>query len=251
MAVPKTTAAKPGIMYKVVPTSPRYDEFSRWLHRADEPQPRSAKRIMDVLIAGAGMCVFAAILPFLALIIKLDSRGPVFYSQDRIGINRRRRRMAAFGPDDQRKVLQPGRPFRIYKLRTMVMDAEEDGPRWATPDDQRVTRVGRFLRKSRLDEVPQFYNVLRGEMSVIGPRPERLCFIRKLEKEVPHYMDRLLVLPGITGLAQVKHGYDDGVESVQRKIGLDREYISKSDIWMDVRILIKTIKVVLTGEGAY
>ena len=118
-------------------------------------------------------------------------------------------------------------------------------------NDSRVTQVGRFLRKTRLDEVPQFINVLRGEMSLIGPRPERLCFIRQLEKEVPHYLDRLLVLPGITGLAQVLNGYDDGSESVKRKVALDRHYIRRSGVAIDMKIVLSTIKVVITGEGAY
>jgi lipopolysaccharide/colanic/teichoic acid biosynthesis glycosyltransferase len=110
--------------------------------------------------------------------------------------------------------------------------------------------VGRFLRQTRLDEVPQFLNVLRGEMSLIGPRPERLCFIHKLEKEVPNYRDRLLVLPGITGLAQVINGYDDSTESVRRKVELDRQYIRSLSLWADVRIIAHTVRVVLTGEGA-
>ncbi len=208
------------------------------------------KRAVDVAAALIALSCFLVLLPFIALAIRLDSRGPIFYSQTRIGINRRRRRVAGFGEVDRRKVVQPGRPFRIHKLRTMRIDAEQNGPQWAARDDNRITRVGRFLRQSRLDEVPQFINVLRGEMSLIGPRPERLCFIHKLEKEVPNYRDRLLVLPGITGLAQVINGYDDSTDSVRRKVELDRQYIRSLSLWTDVRIIAHTVRVVLTGEGA-
>ena len=208
------------------------------------------KRAVDVAAAVSALAIFSVMLPFIALAIKLDSRGPVFYLQTRIGMNRRRPRSGGTGRSDRRKVVQPGRPFRIYKLRTMRTDAELAGPQWAAKRDPRVTRVGRFLRLTRLDEVPQFMNVLRGEMSLIGPRPERLCFIHKLEKEIPNYRDRLLVLPGITGLAQVVNGYDDSTESVRRKIELDRQYIRSQGVWTDVRIILHTVRVVVTGEGA-
>lgn len=208
------------------------------------------KRLFDVVVSLVALAVFGLVLPLLALIIKLDSPGPVFYSQERVGINRRRRGGATGGSQERRKVLQPGRPFRIVKLRTMRTDAEAAGPQWAAQNDSRVTRVGRFLRKTRIDELPQFVNVLKGEMSLIGPRPERLVFVRQLEKEIPEYRDRLLVLPGITGLAQVVNGYDDGLESVKRKIALDRQYISRAGLLQDGRILLSTVGVVLKGEGA-
>ena len=208
-----------------------------------------AKRVFDVVVAAVALVVFGLFLPLLTLIIKLDSPGPVFYSQERVGINRRRRGGNA-APRERRKVLQPGRPFKVHKLRTMRTDAEVGGPQWAAKNDARVTRVGRFLRKTRIDELPQFLNVLRGEMSLIGPRPERLCFVRQLEKEIPNYRDRLLVLPGITGLAQVVNGYDDGIESVKRKIALDCQYISRAGLRQDTSILWSTVSVVLKGEGA-
>jgi len=208
-----------------------------------------AKRASDVAIALLGLGAFGLILPLLALIIKLDSPGSVFFAQERVGINRRRSRTPHDG-SDRRKVLQPGRPFRVLKLRTMGVHAEAGGPQWATKNDVRVTRVGKFLRKTRLDEVPQFLNVLRGEMSIIGPRPERLVFVRQLEKEIPFYRDRLLVLPGITGLAQVINGYDDGIESVRRKIELDRQYIHAAGFVQEFKILLATVRVVLKGEGA-
>ena len=209
----------------------------------------SLKRIFDVAISMVALGIFGLILPLLSLIIKLDSPGSVFFSQERVGLNRRRTR-ANFDGQERRKVLQPGRPFKVLKLRTMGVNAEANGPQWASKNDVRVTRVGRFLRKTRLDEVPQFLNVLRGEMSLIGPRPERLVFVRQLEKEIPHYHQRLLVLPGITGLAQVINGYDDSLESVRRKIELDRQYIQKAGFRQDSKILLNTVSVVLKGDGA-
>ncbi|MDX2472276.1 MAG: sugar transferase [Candidatus Krumholzibacteria bacterium] len=207
------------------------------------------KRIFDIGISLLALGIFGLMLPLLSLIIKLDSPGSVFFSQERVGLNRRRVR-SEFDGQERRKVLQPGRPFKVLKLRTMGVNAEANGPQWAAQNDVRVTRVGRYLRKTRLDEVPQFLNVLRGEMSLIGPRPERLVFVRQLEKEIPHYHQRLLVLPGITGLAQVVNGYDDSLDSVRRKIELDRQYIKKAGFRQDSQILLNTVSVVLKGDGA-
>ena len=208
-----------------------------------------AKRFFDIVVSLFALAIFGLILPLLTLIIKLDSPGPVFYSQERVGLNRRRPRYA-FSGEDRRKVLQPGRPFKVFKLRSMGTNAEASGPQLAKVNDVRVTRFGKFLRRSRLDEVPQFLNVLRGEMSLIGPRPERMVFVRQWEKEIPNYKDRLLVLPGITGLAQVINGYDDGLNSVRRKVELDREYIKKAGFRQDGNILLSTVSVVLKGDGA-
>ncbi len=210
---------------------------------------RGIKRVFDIGVAVVGLFLFALILPVLALVIKLDSPGPVFYSQERVGINRRRRRVGS-GDSERRKVLQPGRPFTIYKLRTMCKNAEANGPQWAKDGDVRVTRIGRFMRRTRLDELPQMWNVLTGDMSFVGPRPERLCFIRQLENDVPHYHDRLLVKPGLTGLAQVRNGYDETLEGVCRKVEFDRKYIRRSGPLTEAGILLETVRVVIKGEGA-
>jgi lipopolysaccharide/colanic/teichoic acid biosynthesis glycosyltransferase len=209
------------------------------------------KRFIDILFAIMGLFLFILALPFIAFLIKVDSPGPVFFTQERVGIDRRRRQNSGYPGSNRRKVIRPGKPFMIYKLRTMRVNAEANGPRWAARHDNRVTRIGRLLRKSRLDEVPQFLNVLRGDMSLIGPRPERLCFIRNLEKEIPNYCDRLLVLPGITGLAQVRNGYDKDTRSVEKKVALDCTYIQKRNFWLDLRIILSTFRVVITGEGAH
>jgi lipopolysaccharide/colanic/teichoic acid biosynthesis glycosyltransferase len=209
----------------------------------------AGKRVFDIVASLIGLAIFGLLLPVLYVLIKLDSPGTLFYTQDRVGLNRRRQRQRVAG-QDRRKVLQPGRPFRIYKLRTMRSDAEANGPQWAQAGDARITRVGRFLRKTRLDELPQLWNVLKGDMSLIGPRPERLCFIHELERDVPFYHDRLLVKPGLTGLAQVRNGYDDSLASVVRKVEFDRQYIRRCGPLTEMGILLETVRVVVKGEGA-
>lgn len=211
---------------------------------------RGAKRVLDVIVSLGALTAFAAALPVVALAIKAESRGPVFFRQARVGVERRRQVVPRDGLRERRRVSQPGRPFHMIKLRTMGVDAEAGGPQLATRDDARITRVGRFLRQSRLDEFPQFVNVLRGEMSVVGPRPERLCFVRRLEGTVPRYRDRLVVLPGITGLAQVVNGYDTDLDSVRRKVALDGAYIDSLSLRNDLRIIGRTFGVMINGRGA-
>lgn len=232
---------------------------------ADVPMwKRRVKRAVDVVSAVVALSCFAALLPFIALAIRLDSPGPIFYSQVRVGINRRsrdrRRRLGnPAGPErrspssghERRRVVAPGRLFTIYKLRSMVVDAESHGARWAQKGDARITRVGQFLRKTRLDEVPQFWNVLRGEMALVGPRPERPPFIEMLSDEVPGYLDRLRFKPGITGLAQVELGYDSNVDSVRRKVETDVRYMADFSLANDFWIMVRTVRVVLTGHGAH
>ena len=227
---------------------------------------RGGKRALDLVFSVVALALSGVALPAIALAIRLESRGPVFYSQVRVGINRRtcglphERDIRSDGPvgrtdrrqgtPDQRRVVAAGRPFTIYKLRTMYANSERDGIRWAQKDDQRITHVGRLLRLSRLDEFPQFYNVLKGDMSIIGPRPERPPFISMLCGAVPGYLDRLRFKPGITGLAQVANGYDQSLDSVHRKVELDLEYMSTFSLLNDLKILARTVRVVLTGEGA-
>ncbi|HID62079.1 MAG TPA: sugar transferase [Anaerolineae bacterium] len=188
------------------------------------------KRLADVLVSVLGLAFLLAVLPFVALAIYLESPGPIFYSQERVG--------------------RAGRTFRLVKLRSMVPDAEQDGrPKWAEEDDERVTRVGRFLRRTRLDELPQFINVLRGEMSLIGPRPERPEFVAELQKRIPFYRSRLAVRPGLTGWAQVNYHYGSSVEDALVKLQYDLYYIKYQSLYLDLRILLKTIGVVLSFQG--
>jgi lipopolysaccharide/colanic/teichoic acid biosynthesis glycosyltransferase len=220
---------------------------------------RFLKKMLDFFGAAVGLILSAPFFILLPIIIKLDSRGPVFYTQERIGINRRRRNRRTFRserPGDERIRERRisdlhGRPFKVIKFRTMIHNAESaTGPVWAIKNDSRITRVGRILRKTRLDEIPQLINVLIGDMSMVGPRPERPFFIRELLEKVPDYAVRLRVKPGITGLAQVTTGYDSSLESVMKKVKADITYIRRWSIWSDLKILMRTVVVVITGKGA-
>jgi exopolysaccharide biosynthesis polyprenyl glycosylphosphotransferase len=179
-----------------------------------------------VLVAGLPLWLLIAIL------IKIDSKGPVFYRQERVG--------------------KGCKSFRVFKFRSMVNDAEKrSGPVWAGKNDDRITRLGRFLRKSRIDEIPQLLNVIKGEMSIVGPRPERPVFVEDLKKMYPFYQKRLTIKPGLTGWAQVKLEYDTDMESVAKKLRYDFFYIENQSIFLDLEILARTLKVVLTGAGAH
>jgi exopolysaccharide biosynthesis polyprenyl glycosylphosphotransferase len=191
---------------------------------------RLAKRVVDVAGALAGVLACGLVFPFVAVAVKLSGPGPVLYGQTRVG--------------------RSGREFTIHKFRTMVVGAEADGvPRWAEQGDVRVTPVGRFLRASRLDELPQFWNVLTGQMSLVGPRPERPSFITQLQERVPFYRVRLLVPPGLTGWAQVKQPHASSVEDTVVKLQYDLYYISHQSLYLDLLILLKTLGVVLRLRG--
>lgn len=196
--------------------------------------------------------------PFLLLIglgIKITSPGgPVLFKQERVGLNRRQRGKNGDHPpgvEERRRSAQPGQIFHIYKFRTMIPDAEKrTGPVWATDKDPRVTQFGHILRRLRLDEVPQLINVVRGQMSLIGPRPERPFFVQQLSEQIPEYPERLRVLPGITGLAQIERSYDGSVDDVKRKLRYDLYYAKNKSPILDAKILISTIDVMLRGRGA-
>ncbi len=191
---------------------------------------RALKRAFDVVAGLAGLAVLIVVHPFIAVAILLDGGRPVFYSQPRLG--------------------RAGRRFRILKYRSMVNGAEELGEElWAAPDDPRVTRVGRILRVTRLDELPQVVNVLRGEMSLVGPRPERPQLVERLAAEIPLYRARLAVKPGVTGWAQINHGYANTVDEAQRKLQYDLYYIKRNSLWLDLLVLLRTIRVVLSFNG--
>ncbi len=211
------------------------------------------KRSLDLLISGVGLVAASPILILVAVLIKLDSRGPIFYVQERIGLNRRRSRNG--GPisgRDMRLLDTFGRPFKMYKFRSMVVDAERHtGPVWAAAKDGRITRLGKFLRQTRLDETPQLWNVLRGEMSLVGPRPERPVFVTSIAEKLPEYPIRYHALPGITGLAQVKSRYDTSIETVNRKLQYDLYYVRHGRLLLDLKIMAATVKVMARGEGAH
>jgi len=189
------------------------------------------KRGFDIVVSLIGLIVTSPILFISILILKLTSPGPALFRQTRVGMN--------------------GYFFDIFKLRTMVVNAEsQTGPVWARENDPRVTSFGKFLRKSRIDEIPQLVNVLKGEMSIIGPRPERPEFVNILSKEISDYQKRLQVRPGITGLAQTKQAYDATIKDVRKKVKFDLLYIKRMCFLTDLRILLGTVSVVLTGRGA-
>lgn len=221
----------------------------------------TVKRIFDVVFAGSALLMLLPLLVIVAILIRLESSGSVFFKQERIGLNRRRSGRRSNGPVqydgrdrrnniDRRKKIHAGKPFNIYKLRTMKMDAEKDGPALSRLGDPRITRIGHLLRRTRIDEVPQFINVIRGEMSIIGPRPERSFFINQVRQEVPEFPLRLRVKPGITGLAQVENGYADSIETMRNKLFYDLKYISNLSFIQEISILFKTVFVVISGKGA-
>ena len=189
------------------------------------------KGAMDRVLAFLGLLFFLPVGLVIALLIRLESPGPVFYSQERVGLN--------------------GRSFRILKFRSMVADAEKGlAPQWASQNDPRITRIGAFLRKTRLDEVPQLINILKGEMSFVGPRPERPFFVAELEKSIPFYQLRHVTKPGLSGWAQIRYRYGATVEDAAKKLEYDLYYIKNLSIFLDLMIFLETIQVILFGKGS-
>jgi len=188
------------------------------------------KRVFDITAALIGLVLIAPVMVLIAFAIKWTSPGPIVYRQERVGL---------FGD-----------LFDIYKFRTMRVDAEADGPVWSLGDsDSRMTRVGAVLRRTHLDELPQLLNVLKGEMSLVGPRPERPHFVEELNRAIEGYSERLLIKPGMTGLAQVHYRYDTTIADVKRKVRFDRLYVKRLCLALDARILAWTVLVVVTGRG--
>ncbi len=218
-------------------------------HAAAPLAESGARRTLNVLVALLGMLITLPLWILIAIAIKLTSRGPIFYDQTRVGLDQRGTGIQ--GNDPRRKRDLGGRPFRIYKFRTMTTDAERGtGPVWAERDDARVTQVGRVLRQYRLDELPQLINVLKGDMNVVGPRPERPTIVANLRETIPNYQSRHRVRPGITGQAQVKLQYDSCLDDVKRKIDYDLEYLHRHGFWADLKIMAQTIPVMLFRRGA-
>lgn len=184
-------------------------------------------RILDIILSIIGLIISIPIIIVFGLLIKKEDDGPIFYKQDRLG--------------------KDGKIIFIYKLRSMKINSEKNDSLWTEKNDPRVTNIGKFIRKSRIDEIPQFFNILKGDMSMIGPRPERPNLTMEFNERIPGFINRLVIKPGLTGYAQVNGGYDISVED---KIEKDLYYIKNRNLFLDISILLKTIKVVLTGEGA-
>jgi sugar transferase (PEP-CTERM system associated) len=191
---------------------------------------RLVKRSLDVALATVGLAIASPLVLLTALAVRLESEGPVLYAQDRVG--------------------EHGRVFTLYKFRSMRVDAEQGTPVWATEGDDRVTRIGRFLRLSRLDELPQLWNVLRGDMSFVGPRPERPFFVEQLAEVIPYYRQRHAVKPGVTGWAQVRYRYGSSIEDAREKLRYDLYYIKHLSIVFDLTIVFDTVKVIVSAKGA-
>ncbi len=200
------------------------------LSNAETSWADTTRRILDIVFSMATLLLTLPLLLLLACLIKLDSTGPALYRQERVGLH--------------------GRSFWLLKLRSMRIDAEAAGPRWAASRDPRVTRLGRILRLTRMDELPQLLNVLGGSMSLVGPRPERPCFVRHLTEIVPHFGERIRVKPGITGWAQVNYPFCATVEDAREKLAYDLYYLRHRTLVLDLRILLATAWVVVTGSGA-
>jgi lipopolysaccharide/colanic/teichoic acid biosynthesis glycosyltransferase len=209
-----------------------------------------ATRALNIVLALLALLALLPVFVLVAVLIKLTSRGPVFYCQERVGLDRRRPGRAEQNHRRGRDL--GGRPFTIVKFRTMHVDAEQhSGAVWAQPADPRVTAVGRVLRQYRLDELPQLWNVLRGEMNIVGPRPERPSIFAELRGQITEYPLRQRAKPGITGLAQINHHYDRSLDDVRTKVRYDLEYIRRQSLREDLRIMLKTIPVILLRRGGW
>ena len=187
----------------------------------------ACQRFADIVLSSVALVLSSPIMLITGVLIKLEDGGPIFYKQERMG--------------------RYGKEFYVYKLRSMRTDAEKFGAQWANKEDNRITKIGKFIRKTRIDELPQLVNILKGEMGIIGPRPERPIFVKEFEEKNPGFVQRLAVRPGLTGWAQVNGGYDI---TPQEKLEYDLYYIKNRSILLDIKIVLLTIKVVLTGDGA-
>lgn len=216
---------------------------------ASTPSDR-ARRLLNFSLALLALIIAAPVMLVVAILVRLTSRGPAIYTQTRVGLDRR-----GGGPDSVNRRRQQdvgGKPFRIYKFRTMTVNAEHgSGAIWAQANDPRVTWIGRYLRQYRLDELPQLYNVLRGEMNIVGPRPERPTIFAQLREHIDEYPLRQRAKPGITGLAQINHHYDRCIEDVKTKVSYDLQYIERQGVLEDIKIMLQTIPVMLFRRGGW
>ena len=190
---------------------------------------KNVKYTVDILLASLALIILSPLLAFLAIKVKMDSSGPILYRQERLGKN--------------------GKPFTIYKFRTMYIDSEKNGPALASDKDNRITSFGRIMRKYRLDELPQFWNILKGDMSLVGPRPERSFYAEQIIKKAPYYHQIYTVKPGITSWGMVKYGYANNIDQMVERLQYDIIYLDNRNLVLDIKILIYTIKTIVTGRG--
>jgi lipopolysaccharide/colanic/teichoic acid biosynthesis glycosyltransferase len=228
----------------------RVPDASRGIERPEPeeivPRERSEGigRVLNAVLAAIGILLLSPICLVIAIAIRLSSRGPIIYAQTRVGLDRRWRETLALR--ERRHEDLGGQVFTIFKFRTMRMDAERfSGAVWAAENDPRVTPFGKFLRKFRLDELPQLWNIVRGDMNIVGPRPERPSIVARLREDIPEYRYRHRVKPGLTGLAQINQHYDSCLDDVRAKVKWDVEYLKTQNMWLDVQIILKTVPAVL------
>jgi len=217
---------------------------------AESSTPEWLRRSVNFILALIALIVLLPVMLLIAVLVRLTSRGPVLYTQVRVGLDRRTNPRSSQNHRRERNL--GGQPFTIYKFRTMRVDAEhQSGAVWAQQGDPRVTSIGRLLRQYRLDELPQLINVLRGEMNIVGPRPERPTIFAELREHIAEYPLRQRARPGITGLAQINHHYDRSLEDVRTKVHYDLEYIRRQSVGEDFRIMLKTVPVILLRRGGW
>lgn len=244
-SLPAITALEPAL--------PR-QHFRDWNHAGVWERASSsseiARRFLNLLLALIALIATLPVMLLVAALVRLTSRGPVLYTQVRVGLDRRQ--LATGAQNHRRQHDLGGRPFTIYKFRSMRVDAEhQSGAVWAQQRDPRVTSVGGLLRQYRLDELPQLFNVLKGEMNIVGPRPERPTIFAELREHIAEYPLRQRAKPGITGLAQINHHYDRSLEDVRTKVHYDLEYIRRQSVIEDLRIMLKTLPVILLRRGGW
>jgi lipopolysaccharide/colanic/teichoic acid biosynthesis glycosyltransferase len=246
-----TSSGIADVAIELVPT--KFSDAPLSLVEKDQVYPRerseTISRVLNVSVAAVGLVVMAPIMVLVALAVGLTSRGGVFYSQVRVGVDRRFRSNRSYS---RRGYDHGGRLFKMYKFRTMQVNAEADGKAvWAQKSDPRTTVVGKFLRKTRLDELPQLYNVLRGDMNIVGPRPERPTIFAQLREDIPRYAQRQRVKPGITGWAQINQAYDSCLDDVKSKVKYDLDYVQNQSLGHDLRIMSMTLPVMLFRKGGW
>ena len=244
-SLPAITALEPAL--------PR-QQYRDWSHTdtraASSSSSDTARRFVNLLLALIALIATLPVMLLVGVLVWLTSRGPVLYTQIRVGLDRRQPTTSLQNHGRQRDL--GGRPFTIYKFRTMRVDAEQaSGAVWAQQSDPRITAVGGLLRQYRLDELPQLFNVLKGEMNIVGPRPERPTIFAELREHIAEYPLRQRAKPGITGLAQINHHYDRSLEDVRTKVHYDLEYIRRQSVAEDLRIMLKTVPVILLRRGGW
>jgi lipopolysaccharide/colanic/teichoic acid biosynthesis glycosyltransferase len=229
------------------PTAIRFQAY-KGLMQGKRRTGDGIRRAINIAVALLLIVLTAPLMLVIAVLVRLTSSGPAMYKQPRVGIDRRRDRGAG-QLNPRRAIDQGGRIFTIYKFRTMYLSGPDDPQTWAAANDQRITPVGKILRSFRLDELPQLFNVLKGDMNIVGPRPEQPQIFADLREDLRHYPTRQRVLPGITGLAQVSLPYDSDIQDVQRKVNLDLEYIRRRSPGEDLLIMVKTMPVMMLRKG--